>query len=170
MLRCTCYCNHAAACVGVLTLGVPWRRLSASCSCCSAADTVWSLTPGSAGLWWMDLHEVGGQKDAGTRQDKHSATCFFNDKNKKQIWVPGLPVVADASTTPQEWFRLWPMMRSSLWSRRPSSRMFWTAGHKCSRTKPTMVGLRELLPRRIWGPRVEGGDYSQPQTLWKTEE
>lgn len=80
--------------------------------------------------------------------DKTNTLRNLLKKSKKNLGA-ALPVVADASTTLQEWFRRWPMMRSSLWSRRPSSRMFCTAGHKCSRTKPTMVGLRELLPRRI---------------------
>lgn len=84
-----------------------------------------------------------------TKTLQHVLVFFLKKMKKVTNLGARLPVVADASTTPQEWFRLWPMMRSSLWSRRPSSRMFWTAGHKCSRTKPTMVGLRELLPRRI---------------------
>lgn len=61
------------------------------------------------------------------------------------------------------------MIRSSLWSRRPSSRILCTAGHKCSRTRPTMVGLRELLPRRSCGPRARGGGGGWLQSALRNE-
>lgn len=99
------------------------------------------------------LQDSGGRtcRETGKRLvlNKENTQCHVFFFKKGRNLSAGLLVLADASTTPQEWFRRWPKMRSSLWSRRPSSRMFWTAGHKCSRTKPTMVGLRELLPRRI---------------------
>lgn len=60
-----------------------------------------------------------------------------------------LPILVEVSTTLHEWLRRWPIMKSSLWSLRPSSRIFWIVGHKCSRTRPAIVGLKELFPRRI---------------------
>lgn len=80
------------------------------------------------------------------RTNKQSTT---NNAAHDSCFELNLPILVESSTTLQEWLRRCPMMRSSLWSRRPSSKIFWTEGHKCSRTRPAIVGLRELLPRRI---------------------
>lgn len=61
-----------------------------------------------------------------------------------------LPILVEVSTTLQAWLRRCPIIKSSLWSLRPSSRISWIVGHKCSRIRPAIVGLYELFPRRIW--------------------
>lgn len=84
-------------------------------------------------------------------------------------WYVHIVNLVETSTTVQEWLGHCPMMGSSLWSMRPSSKMFWIVGHKCSRTRPTIVGLQELFPRRICGEGKWNTNHSMillTQVMW----